>query len=423
MRRMARAAAASTEPVDRLDLRGPVEPTPRLQVWIDDLLRCSPDETYVIARMSIWGRWILWIAALAYMLSHWDLTGDNHRAMIALLVAMVVANAGFHWRLLSSQPITARWFLGFCALDAVIIISASSFPNPFQSIVYLGLFPALASVAVGFSSFTFCSIWTALIAAAYVGTTLTFGSGSGLESPDTHTLVARALMMFAVAFAVNMVTGYERTGRLEALEREQALQREQIELSQRIHDTSAQSAYMIGLGIDNAIALAGEDQTELRRTLTATSELSRTAMWELRQPINMGLIYEGQELSQVLGAHARTFTAITSVPAKLVQTGEEPPLEPQVRARILSIAHNALTNAHRHSGASEVRVEIEFGRDGMCLSVTDDGVGLPEDYAERGHGFRNMRAEAERLGGVFSVEFGGPGDGTTVSCQIPYDSE
>ena len=50
----------------------------------------------------------------------------------------------------------------------------------------------------------------------------------------------------------------------------------------------------------------------------------------------------------------------------------------------------------------------------MC----DDGVGLPEDYAVRGHGFRNMREDAERLNGKLEVE--SKGTGTTVRCVVPY---
>ena len=177
----------------------------------------------------------------------------------------------------------------------------------------------------------------------------------------------------------------------------------------------------MGLGIDNAISQAGDDDAELKQTLAATSELSRAAMWELRQPINVGLIYEGQELSQVLGAHARTFTTITSVPAKLGRPGTSRRWNRRCGHEFLSIAHNALTNAHRHSSATEVRIELEFKQDRLRLAVTDDGIGLPEGYGERGHGFRKYASEAERLRGEFSVESGGTGNGTTVICQIPYD--
>ena len=63
---------------------------------------------------------------------------------------------------------------------------------------------------------------------------------------------------------------------------------ERVELSRAIHDTAAQSAYMIGLGIDTAKALAGDANQELTSTLEATSPLSRSIILELRHPINMG---------------------------------------------------------------------------------------------------------------------------------------
>ena len=91
----------------------------------------------------------------------------------------------------------------------------------------------------------------------------------------------------------------------------------------------------------------------------------------------------------------------------------------ETRSRLFSIAHNALTNAFLHAQASKVEVRLDFEADGIRLSVSDDGVGLPDDYAERGRGFSGMRAEAERLGGRLIVETGGRDEGTTVTCETP----
>ncbi len=131
--------------------------------------------------------------------------------------------------------------------------------------------------------------------------------------------------MYPVALAVNVVARFERTGRRRALERERTLQQERIELSQTIHDTAAQVAYIIGLGLEHAIELADDEQDELKQTLGGLSDLSKSGMWEVRQPIDMGLIFEDQSLSRVLDTHAQTFTTITSLRAELAQSGVEPP--------------------------------------------------------------------------------------------------
>ena len=176
---------------------------------------------------------------------------------------------------------------------------------------------------------------------------------------------------------------------------------------------------MIGLGIDAARQVAGDANEELTARLDATSRLSRTAVWQLRHPIDMGRIFEGRDLGWTLDSHVATFRSITSASAELTQNGVEPPLSVEARSLLFTIAHNALTNALRHAGASRVLVELDFGRDELRLSVSDDGVGLPDDYEERGHGFANMRAYAVRLGGRLIVEPTGPDGGASVTCVMP----
>ena len=88
----------------------------------------------------------------------------------------------------------------------------------------------------------------------------------------------------------------------------------------------------------------------------------------------MGRIFEGRDLTRVLGSHTATFAKITSVPAEMVQPGEEPQLTTEVRTDLFSIAHNALANAFLHAHAGRVEVRLDFEADGTRLSVSDDGV-------------------------------------------------
>ncbi len=133
----------------------------------------------------------------------------------------------------------------------------------------------------------------------------------------------------------------------------------------------------------------------------------------------MGRIFEGGELGWTLDSHVTTFSTITSVSAELTQKGVEPPLSTEAKSLLFSIAHNALTNAFRHAGASRVLIGLDFGQAELRLSVSDDGRGLPDDYEEQGHGFANMQAYAERLGGRLIVEPKGPVGGASVACVMP----
>ena len=203
--------------------------------------------------------------------------------------------------------------------------------------------------------------------------------------------------------------------------RERELRRERIELSQTIHDTSAQTAYMIGLGIHRARELAGESNQELSAALDATLELSMSAMWEMRGPIDAGHILEGRELGRVLWSHCSTFERITGVPAGMPQSGTEPPLATETRSRLFSIAHNALTNAFLHAEPSRVEVRLAFEDGRISLSVSDDGVGFPDGHDGRGRGLAGMRSDAGQMGGTLTVESVG-GGGATITCVVPHQA-
>ena len=174
---------------------------------------------------------------------------------------------------------------------------------------------------------------------------LTVGLGLDIVAWDEKVLLARLAAMYALVLCVSLVVRFERTRGQAAVERERELQRERIELSQAIHDTAAQTAFMIGLGIDAAKEVAGDSNEELAARLDATSRLSKTAIWELRHPIDMGRIFDGRDLGWTLDSHVATFRSITSVSAELTQNGVEPPLSIEARSLLFNIAHNALTNA------------------------------------------------------------------------------
>ena len=279
--------------------------------------------------------------------------------------------------------------------------------------------PPLPPFAAVFTSPLLNLTWTTIAASIYVGVSLAVGSGMALDGIDGKALYVRVVGMFGVVLAINFITRFQRRRARAAMERERELQRERIELSETIHDTAAQTAFMIGLGIDAAKQAAGDSNEELTARLDATSRLSKTAVLQLRHPIDMGRIFDGRDLGWTLDSHVATFRTITSVSAEFIQKGVEPPLSIEAKSMLFTIAHNALANAFRHAGASRVLVELDFGRDELRLSVSDDGVGLPDDYEERGHGFANMRTYAGRLDGRLIVEPRGALGGASVTCVMP----
>ena len=385
-------------------------------------------------RITVWGRWLLLsVVALpafyrpGHGLPEWIGLPPppllTHLAIhLLIILAPLVCNGLAHYRLLTKRPVTWRWMLGLSAMDVALTTVYVASHHGFQSFAFLGYYPALCAVAMVFSSFRFVLAWVTATAVTYTLVSVLAGPGLNLGAGDDEELLARLAVMYLVPVFVALTVRLERTKRQAANASERQAQQERIDLSQSIHDTVAQTAYMIGLGIDGAIRLAGDANPRLAELLAATSELSKSAMWELRRPIDLGRLFEGQQLGPVLRSHAATFAAITSVPTEMVQSGVEPPLAAEARAGLLTIAHNALANAFLHAQAGRVEVKLCFEADAVRLSVSDDGVGLPDDYAERGRGFGGMERYARRLGGILIVETGEGYGGTTITCVAPYET-
>ena len=377
-------------------------------------------------RIAVWVRWFVVIAWLVQHNYRPDFDSGVYVPNMLLVISLLVFNGYVHYRIRANRSITWHWALALSAMDVVTVTVGLAISGGFNNSFYVLYYPAIATFAVVFASFRLSFAWVSIVAVLYAGLSLLIVSTVDFEAKMEKVLFIRIVTMYAVVAAVNLIMRLERTRRAEAVERERELQQERIELSQTIHDTIAQSAYMIGLGLETAMELASaqndEDRDELLAKLSATHNLSKSTMWELRHPIDIGPIFEGREFSRVLRSHASTFTTITSIPTDVEQSGREPDLSTVSKRLLFSIAHNAMTNAYRHSNADRVRISLSFEAHGLRMSVADDGLGLPADYEERGHGFPRMRADAERMGGRLESSAGAAGRGTVVSCTIPLDA-
>ena len=275
----------------------------------------DPDVVLYAATVSVWGRWFIWLVCvvlLAYRPGFWYPWDIEY---LSIPVLLGVLNGLVHHRLLTNRPVTWRWMLFLSAADIALITAGIVIGGGFRSFIFLAYYPSLAVFAVVFSSFWLSLAWTTTAAVTYAVVCLRVGSGLDLDAGNEKVLMARLALMFIIVLGISFITRFERIRWRTSVSMERELRRERIELSQTIHDTTAQTAYMIGLGIHRARELAGDSNEDLVAALDATSALSNSAMWEVRGPIDAGHILEGRELGRVLWSHCVTFETITGVPA------------------------------------------------------------------------------------------------------------
>ena len=276
----------------------------RVSDWT--LNRIDPDGLRYVATVSVWAHWFI-AATFLVLLVYRPWYGPGRYAAFGLLFLLLLACNGYvHYRLASNRTLTWLWMFALCVADVALVsgcaVLGGGFSHYFFHLLY---YPVLAGFAVFFTSFRLNMAFVTLVAAIYLAMSLTVGEGIDLEAREEKPLFARIVIMYAVGASVNLISRFERIRWRAAVERERELHRQRIEISQTIHDTTAQWAYMIGLGVEGAMELVEESQEALLAKLRLAADLSRSAMWELRHPIDGGQLFRGEELGRSAGSPRR----------------------------------------------------------------------------------------------------------------------
>jgi len=96
-------------------------------------------------------------------------------------------------------------------------------------------------------------------------------------------------------------------------------------------------------------------------------------------------------------------------------------LGPSVTLAIYRVVQEGLINALRHGQPSSVDINVQAAAntDRIVVTMQDDGVGMPADWARPGHfGLRGLAERIERLGGTFSVG-NSPNRGVRLMATVP----
>jgi signal transduction histidine kinase len=86
------------------------------------------------------------------------------------------------------------------------------------------------------------------------------------------------------------------------------------------------------------------------------------------------------------------------------------------------VAQEAIGNARRHAQPSRVTVQLTREHEELVVRVSDDGQGFDPDGVGTRPGHRGLLGAGERAeaaGGTMTVT-SRPGDGTTVTCRVPW---
>ena len=93
----------------------------------------------------------------------------------------------------------------------------------------------------------------------------------------------------------------------------------------------------------------------------------------------------------------------------------------KARKLLLLFAKEAINNAIKHSGATEIKFSMLQSNDNLLMSIQDNGIGIGDLDFTKGNGLSNLEHRAAQLNGHFLISNLKP-NGTSVECMIPITS-
>jgi signal transduction histidine kinase len=187
-------------------------------------------------------------------------------------------------------------------------------------------------------------------------------------------------------------------------------------IARDLHDLVIQRLYATGMSLQGTVGLIGSPEAA-NRVSVAVDALDETIR-EIRSSI-----FELQARPEVKppGLKARILqvademVSLLGFPPALQLDGRLDDVPEEVGEHLLSALREALSNAARHSGASQVDVQVRAG-DELSLTVRDNGSGIKDTGRRSGLG--NLEQRAIKLGGCMRIG-PAPGGGTELDWRVP----
>ncbi len=235
-----------------------------------------------------------------------------------------------------------------------------------------------------------------------------------MRGADSHSFNAEHLAMMA-AFVDQAALAWELAN-TQARVRELDVLSDRDRIARDLHDHVIQRLFAVGLTLQGTIPRTRSPEAQRRLTdcvddLQSVIQEIRTAIFDLH-----GGSANVTRLRQRLDETIAQF-GTAEIRTTVQYVGPLSVIDPGLADHAEAAVQEAVSNAVRHSGATEMSVLVTVD-DELCIEVADNGAGVPPGGTLAESGLANLRCRAEEAGGSFTIS-SEQGSGTTLRWAAP----
>jgi signal transduction histidine kinase len=202
-------------------------------------------------------------------------------------------------------------------------------------------------------------------------------------------------------------------------------------LARDLHDGPTQTIAAIAMRLNYIRLLTQQEPDKAAGELKQLEDLARRTTKEIRQMLFTlrPLILETQGLVAAIKQYILKLSETNSLNVHLdTEDDVDMYMDKETQGALFYIIEEALSNARKHAEADQVWIRIFKRGMSIRVEVEDNGKGfdvasVEEKYAERSSlGMLNLRERAALVGGKTVIQ-SAPGEGTTISVNVPLQEK
>ena len=201
---------------------------------------------------------------------------------------------------------------------------------------------------------------------------------------------------------------------------ELAATEERNRLARDIHDSLGHHLAAINIQLEKANAYRERDPDRAQGAVKQAQRTVQDALRDVRESV--GSLRKSAPFSfddALNGLLARMQHG--NLELKLQQTGDSRGYSSLVLMTLYRVVQEGLTNIHKHAGASQVTLALDFGGEQVRLNLSDNGSGFDaagwRDKQQRGFGLVGLQERLGLVGGKLALQ--SLPQATTLSATIP----
>ncbi len=194
---------------------------------------------------------------------------------------------------------------------------------------------------------------------------------------------------------------------------------ERDRISREIHDSLGHSLTVSNLHLEAGLRLWESDPLEAKALIGEAKQQGSAALQAVRHSVSnlRSDPLKNKPLAELVETLIQDWHRSTQINPK-TEIQRLSTLPESIKVTVYRILQESLTNITKYANATAVTIVLKQDRDGIELSIQDDGVGFVRSQTQTGFGIQGMQERAIAAGGTLTIDTA-PGKGCTIALSLP----